>query len=411
MNIKSVLLKNIFLLFLTKLSGYLLPLLAIPYLARVLGTAEFGNFAIYQSFALLASIFIEYGFSLSATRSVSAHRSDANEMANIFQQVNSAKIILSGVLFASVGLVYCFIMSGENFKAITGALVYAFAIGVAPAWYFQGIENLKSYTIIDILGKAISLLMVLFIISTPNDGDLVMYLLATGPLIASLISYKIAGKSITRKPFSFVAGVNGLVEGFSMFVFRAAISLYTVANVFLLGLFAMPAITGFYAASEKLVRGASSLIAPISQAIYPKMSFLVKSDMRGAIRLLHRTLFVLLVTSFLSSVVICFFAKEITFLFLGAGYEQVSSVLAILVWILPLIAAGNVLGIQWMLPLKLDKEFNSVVIFVGVFNFFAVFFAAKSWGAHGVAVVNIISEFLVIALILFFLRKKNVIPI
>ena len=62
--------KNAAALYAIQFAGYIVPLVTLPYLSRVLGPAGFGLLLFSQSFALWASMIIEYGFNLSATRDV-----------------------------------------------------------------------------------------------------------------------------------------------------------------------------------------------------------------------------------------------------------------------------------------------------------------------------------------------------
>lgn len=403
--------KNIVFLFITKFSGYLLPLLAIPYLARVLEPTEFGRFSVAQSMAILLSILIEYGFSLSATRDVATQRTDPKKLSNIAQQVNSAKMILSATALGLALLSTEALPQTTSMTFAIGAWMYALAIGVSPSWYYQGIEKLQNYTILDTGGKTLSLILVFTLINTPEDANRVVYLLALGPLITALIAYRQLHKKIQPQPFCIRQATNGLKSGLSMFIFRAAISLYTAANVFVLGLFATPAATGFYAATEKLVRGASSMIGPISQAMYPKMALLAQTDPIASVRLIQRALVALTALSILGCLATYYLAEQITSLLLGPGYEPVSEMLKTMIWIAPLIAVGNVLGIQWMLPLKMDKAFNLTVITAGIFSIVGATLVAPRWGAQGMIFINLASEFLVVLLLAAILKKSNALPL
>ena len=68
------LVENAAALYAVQLAGYVLPLITVPFLARVLRPDGFGLLALAQSLALWLSILLEYGFNLSATRAVAAPR-------------------------------------------------------------------------------------------------------------------------------------------------------------------------------------------------------------------------------------------------------------------------------------------------------------------------------------------------
>jgi PST family polysaccharide transporter len=74
------------------------------------------------------------------------------------------------------------------------------------------------------------------------------------------VSFKLVGlKELKRQ----------LKEGWHIFISTVAISLYTISNTFILGLFTNNAIVGYYAAAERIVKAVQGLLGPISQTLYP----------------------------------------------------------------------------------------------------------------------------------------------
>lgn len=169
------------------MSGFLLPLVTLPYLARVLGAEEFGRVAVAQSMALVLSVLIEYGFSLSATRDAARYRHEPEKMASLVCRVHGAKIFLSVValLAATASLKFVGGISGVAFA--TGAWIYALVIGISPIWYYQGIERVKLFSMLDITGKAISVILIILLVQA-EDASWVLFLQAAGPAATAAVS-------------------------------------------------------------------------------------------------------------------------------------------------------------------------------------------------------------------------------
>ena len=179
--------KNIFLLFLVKVSGFLLPLVTLPYLARVLGAEEYGRVAVAQSMALLLSVFIEYGFSLSATREAARHRNEPERMASLTSRVHGAKVLLSIVALVAA-MLWARSIGGESTTTFaSGAWIYALAIGISPIWYYQAIEKVRLFSMLDIAGKAVSVALIILLVGR-DDAAWVLFFQSVGPAATALIS-------------------------------------------------------------------------------------------------------------------------------------------------------------------------------------------------------------------------------
>src|SRR5258706_3396286 len=70
-----------------------------------------------------------------------------------------------------------------------------------------------------------------------------------------------------------------------MFLFCSAATLYTMGNAFILGLFAAPAVVGYFAAAEKISRAVFGLFDPVRESLYPRLSHLVRESPQQAKRL------------------------------------------------------------------------------------------------------------------------------
>lgn len=66
--------KNALSLLTVQIAKYILPLVSIPYLARILGPQEWGLVIFAQVSAQWFEMILDYGFNLSATREIARNR-------------------------------------------------------------------------------------------------------------------------------------------------------------------------------------------------------------------------------------------------------------------------------------------------------------------------------------------------
>jgi PST family polysaccharide transporter len=204
--------------------------------------------------------------------------------------------------------------------------------------------------------------------------------------------------------------IEALKMGWSMFLFRSSVSLYTTANAVILGFFVNPASVAFYAGAEKISKAALSMIGPISQAIFPRMSLLAKSNKKKADSLERIALFLIGGGGIIAGVCIFLLSPWIVNILLGDGYEKSVIILKILSLLLPIIAFSNVYGIQYMVPYGMDITFNKIIISAGMINILLAIFLANMWGGIGMAISVVLAELFVTTTMFFVVlkhKKKN----
>src|ERR1700682_1580509 len=92
---RHALVQNALSLYGVQIASYIVPLITIPYLARVLGATGWGLVAFAQAFGSWVALIGEYGFSLSGTREVARHRDNPERLTNIVAGILGAKTLLA----------------------------------------------------------------------------------------------------------------------------------------------------------------------------------------------------------------------------------------------------------------------------------------------------------------------------
>jgi PST family polysaccharide transporter len=98
-------------------------------------------------------------------------------------------------------------------------------------------------------------------------------------------------------------------------------------------------------------------------------------------------------------------------LFYGEKFSPAVPVLQVLMFLPLIIAFSNIMGIQIMLNLKMDKIFFRVTACGAALSVFLNLIMIKHWGYIGTSVNWIVTEFLICITMFFILRRKGVHPI
>ncbi|MPY67636.1 oligosaccharide flippase family protein [Deinococcus sp. SDU3-2] len=399
---------NLLSLYGVQLATLALPLVTLPFLSRVLGPTAWGQLAAVQALGLTLSLVIEYGFAYSATRAVAAHQDRPDLIAQAAQQVLSARLVLTALAALAGALI--FILSSpfrEEPLLFLFGLLYAASRGFTPLWYYQGIEDMRLAAVIDMAMKALAAALIFLLVRLPEQAWLVLALQACTILIGQWLNTARMYRSIPYSPPTLWAAAAGLRAGWSMFLFRGSVGLYTTANAAILRVFVPGSAVSYYAGAEQLTNAAKSLIQPISQLIFPRMSYLARHDSLFAATLARRTL--VLLTAVMSGIAMIAFLTAPAFIpwFFGGDYVKSTSIFQWLCLTLPLTTISGVLGIQWMLPLGMDRAFNTIIISGGIINIVLVSLLTLRMGLYGAVYSIIITEAIIAITMVLYLYKKT----
>lgn len=389
-----------------QLAGFLLPLITLPYLARVLGPANFGLLVFAQAFAVWLGVLLEFGFTFSATREVARLRLSPQALRDLAAGVFLAKLLLSLFSLGVIGISWLVVPTFRDQPAyLLGAWLVALGQGWNPTWYFQGVERLRLPALLDIGARLVGTMALFLVVRSPSDGAWVF--LAQG-IPALLVSVTLLLLMYRELPFSW-AGPSllktTLKAGWGMFVYRTLVGLYSGMNTFLLGLFVPPAQIGYYGGAERIQGLAAAPFWPIWRAVYPRTSYKVNHDLEGAKAWLRRMVLGFGVLGFALMISLWFLAPQLVRLLLGPEYEASVEVLRILSLSLPLIALSGVMGLQWLVPLGLERWLNAITLSAGFTNILLATWLIPRHGFVGMAYSLVIVEALVLVLMAGVLQR------
>lgn len=269
---KKRLLSNFLSLSALQIFTYALPLLTLPYLVRVLGVEKYGLVMFAQSLILFFNILVDYGFNLSATREISIHRDNKDKITEIFSSVMIIKFL---ILIFSIAILALIVFSFEIFYINKELyfITYLIVVGHAllPIWYFQGLEEMKYITIVNILSRVVFTAAIFLFINKEDDYILVPLLNGFGVILGSIYALYLIKKSF-KQEFNFQSIKTLKIyfkDSTDFFLSRVSVSIYTSANAFVLGLFTNNTMVGYYSIAEKLYQAIQGLYGPITQALYP----------------------------------------------------------------------------------------------------------------------------------------------
>jgi len=406
------LVQNALSLYGVQIASYVVPLATIPYLARVLGAAGWGTLAFAQSFGFYVALIGEYGFGYSATRAIAQAREDREKLAEIVAGVQGAKALLALASLGVAAVAYlCVPVFREHPALLWSALFWALAFGFNMMWFFQGFERMHYVAILDVGSKILATIGVFFLVRRPDDAWRVLAIQGAGLFCSFVVGVALAYRMVAFRLPSVNSVKTAMRMGWSMFLFRNSVSLYTTGNAFILGLFVSPQIVGYYAGAEKVSKAFVGLLNPITQTLYPRLSHLAHHARDRAVTLAKIGFWIMSGGGVCLGVLIFVSAPLVLRVALGPGFGPAVPVLRVLALLAPLISLNNVFGIQWMLPLGKDRAFNRIILLAGILNIILASLLAPAFAAMGMAWSVVTAEFFVVVSIYAYLRWRKLDPI
>jgi PST family polysaccharide transporter len=398
-------------LYVMQFGQYLLPIATVMILARRLGPTHWGSLVFMQAFASYVTFLVNYGFNYSATREVARNSQDKDRLADLVAGVVGAKLALAVASMLLVLPVAALVPPvHRNAGLLWPAMLWAISIAASPAFYFQGLERLGVVARFDTVARVLSLVVVVLVVAGPADTWKVLAvqggLLSCAVLVELAVVYREVGFRVSRPRLVR----QSLRLGWAIFMLTGALSFYTIGNGFVLGLFGTPAAVAYYVGAERICRVFGTLLSPITQAVFPRTSHLASRAPAEAARLARNSLLVMTAVACPMGVVLFAGAPILVHVLLGPGFESAIPVLRILSLLPPLIAASNVLGVQWGLALGLDRLVNLVMFGAGVLNVSLAFLLVPHYSQIGMAMSVVAAELSVVAGLYVTLRLKRLDP-
>lgn len=307
-----------------QIANYAVPLLLLPFLTRQLGMEAFGMVAITLAAIQLAFVLTDYGFSLSATYSISTNRENTDFVNQKISAIFGAKALLVSLLAVALIIASQTVPSLQAYTTyIIAAFIAICAQAFQPIWLFQGIERMKNITLYTVLTKVLYAILVLQLIRSPEDAVTVIYCWSAAQvigLLASLYFMYSAGYRVSWPSLQTVR--HEFVDGAQFFWSRLAVAVYTSASTLVVGS-QSAAQAAQFAVCEQIYKAGQNVTSPINNAMFPYMA--KNKDWK----IFYKILFIAGITMTTGCLVLAYYATPLLTILFGDEYGTATPVLLI----------------------------------------------------------------------------------
>jgi polysaccharide transporter, PST family len=357
-------LKSISYLYILQAVGNLLPLITVPYLSWTLGLRSFGEVQIALSFAAIGTIFTDWGFALSGTHSVAKLKSNGEFLSSFVVNAIAVKFILYCLWFILSIFVDIFYYHGRLPAYFFMTLMIILSNAFAPVWIYQGLERFTESSVTNISARILSTVLIFVFVKSPDDAMNVLLLnVIAGLVISSILWMRLPFIKQFRVSMVSIPTIRKIfTEGSEVFLTTIMISWYTSCALIIVGLVGGSHAAGLYAISEKIVSAAKSLMNPVVQVLYVRISSIVNIS-RTEFLSVTRSYFVLLFACFaLGCVLLVIFRNIIFNLVFHVSDAGAGAVLVPLVLTLPVLVLAHWCVTLGLLGRGRRREWRNVIV-------------------------------------------------
>lgn len=407
--IKSKVFKNGIWLTVLQIVNTIIPVITIPYITRILGTSEYGVFSIALNWILYFQVLVEFGFGLSGARKVALLKEeDNNKLNQVYNNIISSRILLFIVSFILLNIIA--LISGFNFRIYISMLIlFLMILGTTfqLTWLFQGKQDMKFITIINVISRAISVTLIFIFVKSSSNLYLYCFLYSITLFLSSIISNIIAYKKYNLIfKFAKIKDIKYEINDAKyLFASSAMTKIFSSFGITVLGIISTTSITGIYSAIYKIPYVLTMFFSPVSQAIYPYNSLLFKDNFNKGVKNVKRICIPIFVLFLLLSLVIILFRNIIVDILFGNEYSNYSIIVIPLVLQFLFAIFNNFLGIQIFVASGNQKRYSNALVIgcvlIVVFNIIL----GKLYGIYGIATASTLSEMSLTIALLFNYKK------
>ena len=406
--------------------GLITPLVTMPYISRVLGSAGVGQYSFSYSIVSYFVLFASLGFGHYAQREIARCQNNKTEQSKTFWEIIIARLVSVAISL----LIFIITILTGLFNAYE-VLMWILTINIISVAFditflYQGNENFGIISLRNVVIKIIGVIII-FLFVKDSDDVWVYTLCQTVILIISNISLWFGtSKYIEKVNVKELKIRKHFIPTIRLFIPTIAVSIYTILDKTLIGIiiqgetivineFGEEVIVkisdlenGYYDQSEKLVKMAITLFTSLGIVMTPRNSNEISN---GNIENFRNN-----VNSALKFV--CFLGTPLMFgmaatafnfcpWFFGDGYEKVPYLIMMFCPIILIIGLNNVLGLQYLIPLKKDNKYTIAICSGAVINLILNTFMIYYLNSYGAAISTIIAE-TTITSIMFVIAKKDI---
>lgn len=400
--------KNFFYSSFLTLANYIFPLLTFPYVSRVLGVDAIGKYNFIDNIVQILIVVSMLGIGTVGVREIAQSKNSQDRLNKSFTALLTFNALstLGAIIILFILLFIVPKFSDYRDLLIIGGLKL-FSTFLLIDWLYRGLEDFKFITQRTLIIRTIFVVSVFLLVRNKEDYVLYYFLIVFSITINAIVNLLYARKYI-RLDFDYqeikrITKPILILGSYSILAW-----LYNSFSISFLGFVSNDEQVGFYSTATKLYTIFLSIITAFTTVMLPKLSQLVSlNNLKEFQKQINKSFNAIITLSIPLVVFAIFFASDIIRIIAGTEFEGAANPMIIVMPIIVIVGIEQLLIIQILMPLKLDKEVMINTMWGAVVGIVLNLLLVPSLLCMGAAICWLISEFVVMLSAIYFIRKKT----
>jgi len=382
-----------------------LPLVTTPYLSRILGSEPIGIYSYTYSIVSYFLLFGSLGVSLYGQREIAYVNEDVKKRKKIFWEIVACRFV---TMFIAILIYFIFLARmGEYAIYYRIWLIELIAMAFDISWFFQGMEDFKKTVIRNVIVRLASVTLIFVFVKSPEDLIKYITIYSIADLVGNLSLWRylpryFKGIKIGKiKPFYHLHAI------ILLFIPQIANQVYNLLDKTMIGkIITDKSEVGFYEQGQKVIRVLLTVVTSLGIVMIPRMaSTFASGNKKQIIEYMKKSFKFVFFLAFPIVLGLISVSKSFVPLFFGEGYDKVVTLLIVISPTIILTGMANVIGTQYLLPIKRQKEYTITITLGLVINFFLNYILITYYDSVGASIATVVSELIVVIAQLYVIRK------
>lgn len=266
--------ENYFFMTVLQVINSLFYVMIYPYLIRTLGAESYGLYIYALSIVTYFVFIVNFGFDLPATKAVAQENDNPAAIANVLSCIFTAKIYL---LFVSFLIFFVLLITipflREHFLLFVIVFGQTINFALFPTYYFQGMQRMKTATIIQVVFKLLSLPFIFVLVKSSSDLSAFAIITTTTMIIGGLVAILtvVFVDRLNIRWVNFLELRKWFKEAFPFFLSNSVGTLKEQGIPIIVGEFFGMRDVAIYDLANKLIIIPRTVLMSLNAALFPKI--------------------------------------------------------------------------------------------------------------------------------------------